>query len=231
MTTKLHCSLSSLKHWWNEFRFRRVRISFSWNVYILQRLSILSKNIQLTAGPLLNLKLHYSAPNLSPLLLLDLLQPFRAFNCSNPRDKVFGLFGLSQPHPSLLFEFDYSLSTFQIYINTAEYIIKSSNRLEVICTSEKSGCKGESGAHNGQDTLPSWVPNWSCTNLAGNLLLFRTKDVLGHWVASGTSVAAATIDGGLLTCTGILLGSIAKVISYKTPGTPFLLQLLTYKQH
>ncbi|KAG7009684.1 TPR_REGION domain-containing protein [Physcia stellaris] len=78
-------------------------------------------------------------------------------SASNPRDKVFGLLGLSDmcqsAHPGL--KIDYRRSIRDVYIGAATAIIDSTSSLEILrfCILKKEDSTDKS-------KLPSWVPDW-----------------------------------------------------------------------
>ncbi|KAB8293882.1 hypothetical protein EYC80_009361 [Monilinia laxa] len=166
--------------------------------------------------PLLDGKLHFSDPEAKPMELLELLQTFRKFECRDPRDKVYALAGLSAPHSKELV-IDYSKELSQVHRDAARLIIETTQRLEIICTHEKSGCNCPQGSHDKPSSIPTWVPNWSCiqegTALRPGLLRGPTAYQLDRWNASGDTSANAHIsdDGSVLKCKGILLGTITQI--------------------
>ncbi|TGO51907.1 hypothetical protein BOTNAR_0341g00050 [Botryotinia narcissicola] len=167
--------------------------------------------------PLLNGKLRFSVPTAKPMELLDILQTFRKFECRDPRDKVYGLAGLSYSYHQKLM-IGYSKSVSEIYKDVARLIIETTDRLEIICAGEKTKCHCPSGSHQGLSTRPIWVPNWSCiregTGLRPGLLRDRTADHLLQWNASGNMLIDAQFseDGNVLNCRGIHLATITDVV-------------------
>ncbi|KAI0139128.1 HET-domain-containing protein [Hypoxylon sp. NC0597] len=82
--------------------------------------------------------------------LLELLDATSNCAASDPRDNVFAVLGLLRDG---IFEGlipDYCLSTEQVYIGIASYLILRHNKTEIL-----SYPKGRSGS------LPTWVPDWS----------------------------------------------------------------------
>lgn len=169
--------------------------------------------------PLLDAKLHFSNPEARPIEFLLLLQPFRAFECQDPRDKVYGLVGLSTQYEQTL-AVDYSKEVSEIHKDVARLIIDTTQRLEIICTDERTGCDCLQVSHDQSSSLPTWVPNWSCirdlegTALRPGLLRGRTADQLHRWNACRNSAAQAHIsdDGNVLKCKGIYLGNITNIV-------------------
>ncbi|TGO53831.1 hypothetical protein BCON_0117g00240 [Botryotinia convoluta] len=167
--------------------------------------------------PLLDGKLHFSDPTAKPMELLDILQTFRKFECRDPRDKAYGLAGLSNSYHQKL-TIDYSKSVSEIYKDVARLIIETTHRLEVICADEKTECNCPLGSHQDLSSLPTWVPNWSCiregTGLHPGLLRGRTADHLFQWNASGNMLIDTRIseDSNVLNCRGIHLATITDVV-------------------
>ncbi|KAF5871539.1 putative ankyrin and het domain-containing protein [Botrytis fragariae] len=167
--------------------------------------------------PLLDGKLNFSDPTARPMELLDILQTFRRFECRDPRDKVYGLAGLSNTYHQKL-TIDYSKSVAEIYKDVARLIIETTHRLEIICADENTKCHCPSGSHEDLSSLPTWVPNWSCirdgTGLRPGLLRGRTADHLFQWNASGNMLINAQIseDGNMLNCRGVHLATITHIV-------------------
>ncbi|KAM0125845.1 hypothetical protein ACHAO1_010422 [Botrytis cinerea] len=167
--------------------------------------------------PLLDGKLHFSDPTAKPMELLDILQTFRKFECRDPRDKVYGLAGLSNSYHQKL-TIDYSKSVSETYKDVARLIIETTHRLEIICADEKTECNCPSGSHQNISSLPTWVPNWSCVREGAGphpgLLRGRTADHLFQWNASEHMLIDAYIskDGNVLNCRGIHLATITHII-------------------
>ncbi|KAF4828663.1 Heterokaryon incompatibility protein 6, OR allele [Colletotrichum tropicale] len=91
---------------------------------------------------------------------LQLVGEYRHFNATDPRDKIFGILGLTFSHftdalPG--FKIDYNVPVQNIYLAFATVLIGSSAGLEVL-----RHCTGVSNRQGfGGHILPSWVPDWS----------------------------------------------------------------------
>lgn len=84
--------------------------------------------------------------------ILQLLINTNACHATEPRDKVFALFGIvdsAQEHGLIA---DYMMDTEEVYTGITLHIIKSSRKLDVLAY-----CSGEKNVLS----LPSWVPDWS----------------------------------------------------------------------
>jgi hypothetical protein len=99
--------------------------------------------------------LRFAVSNLSDGTRLDLLylcSRFRHYLSTDPRDKIFGLVGLTDSDlESLNFIPSYSSSPEEVYIRLAESMLKSSDTLNIL-----SIPRGATKL-----SLPSWVPDWS----------------------------------------------------------------------
>ncbi|KAI1119264.1 heterokaryon incompatibility protein-domain-containing protein [Nemania sp. NC0429] len=87
--------------------------------------------------------------------LLNVVRACRRKLASEPRDKIFGILGILPDAIQKLFTVDYNLSVKVIYTNVVDFLLNSTERLDVICES----------IHFPKQTsitqLPSWVPDWS----------------------------------------------------------------------
>ncbi|KAK4464742.1 heterokaryon incompatibility protein-domain-containing protein [Cladorrhinum samala] len=84
--------------------------------------------------------------------LLDLLDNARDSHATDPRDKIFAVFGMIQCAPTLGFIADYNSSVEDVYIETALNIAEMHGVENLLMRAL--------GFRNHQ-TLPAWVPDWS----------------------------------------------------------------------
>lgn len=87
--------------------------------------------------------------------LLNVVRACRRKLASKPRDKIFGVLGILPDAVRKEFPVDYNLSLKDIYTNVVDFLLYTTERLDVICESiyfpkQTSVAK-----------LPSWVPDWS----------------------------------------------------------------------
>ena len=87
--------------------------------------------------------------------LLHVMRALRRKTCSDPRDKVFGILGILSPYTRSEFPVDLSLSVKEVYINVVDYLLSTTESLDVICESIHFPL------HTNSADLPSWVPDWS----------------------------------------------------------------------
>ncbi|KAG8165466.1 hypothetical protein KVR01_004018 [Diaporthe batatas] len=76
------------------------------------------------------------------------LEHFRTRNVKDPRDKIFGLLGLTDPSTRQLI--DYKLSKKRVYIGSVRYGLRTTNSLRPLMRLPES---------NHDTALPSWVPS------------------------------------------------------------------------
>ena len=106
-----------------------------------------------------------SLPDVKSLLslgdtsLLEVLQACRGRHASVPHDKVFGILGLLPEEIRDNFKPDYSLSVRDVYINVVDYLITTTERLDVICQSIHFPPRH--ATTTAADSLPTWAPDWS----------------------------------------------------------------------
>lgn len=89
--------------------------------------------------------------------LLQLLQNTRHYQCINPLDKCFAIFGLvSTTHlDSFMLHPDYGLRVTELYTYLAWFIIRGTGSLEILCL---AGLGNSNPA--AEPKLPSWVVDW-----------------------------------------------------------------------
>ncbi|KAK2768706.1 hypothetical protein FQN54_000562 [Arachnomyces sp. PD_36] len=91
------------------------------------------------------------------LHIIDLMEDFRAFRCSDTRDYIFSLLGMSNSTTSYLdhgLKVDYSVSVEEIYVRFAEAALLCGDGHKLLRSAEKRPRE-----HSGNN-LPSWVPDW-----------------------------------------------------------------------
>ncbi|KAE9365758.1 hypothetical protein N431DRAFT_429984 [Stipitochalara longipes BDJ] len=87
--------------------------------------------------------------------LLEVLRACRRKLTSDVRDKLFGILGVLPIEVRKEFPADYSLSTKEVYTEIVDYLLKTTERLDVICDAIHFPI------HTGSANLPSFVPDWS----------------------------------------------------------------------
>lgn len=87
--------------------------------------------------------------------LLEVLCATRRKLSSDPRDKLYGILGVLRPEIRNEFRADYNLSVKEVYSDIVDYLITSTERLDVICEAIHFP------PHTGSAILPSFVPDWS----------------------------------------------------------------------
>jgi Heterokaryon incompatibility protein (HET) len=101
--------------------------------------------------------------------LLDVLSRFRETECTDPRDKIYGLLGLAtntfgvQP--------DYHKSICEVYLDVARAYIDRTRNLDIICQSQWPLGGGKAR----RPDLPSWLVDFSCTE--STKILFAQRDI------------------------------------------------------
>ncbi len=117
--------------------------------------------------------------------LLDILARLRT---SQPpyddRDNVFGVLGFAADAEKLDITIDYSISTVDVFTETAKVILVKGQDLSVLsyCSPSSSGL-----------TLPSWAPDWS---LKEQFPVPRVLDAISAAVNEGSNMPNASASGG-----------------------------------
>jgi hypothetical protein len=86
------------------------------------------------------------------LLITELLGMGRHQVATNPKDAVFGMYGILQKLDSTIPPPDYSKSVEDIYIEATKLAIMHDNSLEILL---------ETSENRDLPELPSWVPDWN----------------------------------------------------------------------
>lgn len=124
-----------------------------------------------------------SLPNLRPIIereeepLLDVLRACRRKLSSDPKDKLFGVLGMLPERVRSEFRADYSLSLRDMYTEIVDYVLKTTENLDIICDAVHFP------AHTSLVNLPSFVPDWSHIPQVASL---------SHWDAYGFQAGADT---------------------------------------
>lgn len=124
-----------------------------------------------------------SLPNLEHIIerekepLLDVLRACRRKLSSDPKDKLFGVLGMLPERVRSEFRPDYSLSLRDIYTEIVDYVLKTTENVDVICDAVHFP------AHTSLATLPSFVPDWSHIPQVASL---------SHWNAYGFQASGDT---------------------------------------
>ena len=92
------------------------------------------------------------------LRLSDLIYTSRTREASDPRDKVYALYGLLQDNQRVSLEISYAMSVEDVYRSTVRFCIENEGKLDVL---------GHVPRFKNQSDQPSWVPDWREVSLSG----------------------------------------------------------------
>jgi hypothetical protein len=144
--------------------------------------------------------------------LLELLRKNRWKLASDPRDKVFGLLGLSDlsssTHPGL--KIDYNRTVGDVYIGVFQAIVDTASKLDILCFSIPVATQWnpETILGTSQTVLPSWVPDWNTSVPSFESCMYNT---LGSSAAGDTPASVEfRSDKGILCAAGICIGMVKK---------------------
>jgi hypothetical protein len=87
--------------------------------------------------------------------LLEVLRACRRKLASDAKDKLYGILGVLPEEARKEFRADYSLSVKDVYTEVVDYLLKTTERLDVICDAIHFP------VYTGSANLPSYVPDWS----------------------------------------------------------------------
>lgn len=141
--------------------------------------------------------------------LPQLLHAYRVSECTDPRDRVFALLGLSNlsasGHPGL--QIDYSRSISEVYRGAAQAIIEETRGLDILCCVSEASVDPDTGNYRArQPDLPSWAPDWNTCRGVFVTLASAYPDAK----ASNNSRPQVKFssDGNVMTARGYALASI-----------------------
>ena len=150
--------------------------------------------------------------------LLRVLRLIRAYECEDPRDKLYAALGMAMD----VYEDDivpnYTKSSSAVYSDIVRFYISKSNdhSLDVLGEVWRSA-PGTAFKHQHDRTLPSWTPDWTFQASLHPFEKVLNPDVYGGsknaYNASGMSNGYCYIDGSHLCLQGSLLDRIIRVSS------------------
>lgn len=86
--------------------------------------------------------------------LLEVMRACRRKLTAKPHDKVFGILGVLPEHIRREFMVDYELSVKEVYIKVVDYVLSTTDRLDIIREAIHFPL------HTGSAGLPTWCPDW-----------------------------------------------------------------------
>lgn len=197
--------------------------------YLLRQSSyesrLLNLDVLIVRGGVKALEIPRCDPSSNLPDLYTMISTFWTKAATDPRDKIFALVGLTTARDDPRFVIDYAASVRRVYINVVEYIITSTQRLDVICSMPRG---------NNDLDLPSWVSDWTVSVTEFGLSLnhiIRESGVPFGSARASTAEIELKHGENTLAANGILLDRIQVVGqkgSWKTlddfrSGIPILL--------
>lgn len=86
--------------------------------------------------------------------MLEVMRICRRKLAADPKDKLYGILGLVEEDIRIEFPADYSLSVKEVYTRVFDYLLCTTELLDVLCEAVHFPL------HTNSD-LPTWVPDWS----------------------------------------------------------------------
>jgi hypothetical protein len=143
-----------------------------------------------------------------PNPLSGLLLRYRYKLATDPRDKVYGILGLTSPSIQKKFAISYQKSTAQVYIEAVTAVIEEEKDFSIVLENKRPPAFDATADMN--YGLPTWVSNFH--NRGGNENLSLIDQFSDDWIgASGSTALVATVRGKILSTKGITVGRITSV--------------------
>lgn len=142
---------------------------------------------------------------------LEILFQFRRSLATDPRDKIFALYGLIENHlpPDMTISLDYSSTVREVYKQFATSFLTHSHSLDLLSIPRVQGRAG----------YPTWVPEWNASDGTPSWL-WEFSDILNYqktspnpWRASGDSESSPefSAEGNVLVIHGHVSDRISQV--------------------
>lgn len=122
------------------------------------------------------------------LELEDISDIRRSLDATDPRDKVYATLGTLHPRGQSEIVPDYSLSTREVYIKATRYLIRKTQNLGYwwsVCNR---------GSIKTVPNLPSWVPDWTATEVISNIYTPHIE-IVSEVTLLGTRLMGRFIQG------------------------------------
>lgn len=161
---------------------------------------------------------------------LEALVLTRNFECTDPRDHIFGIWGLAQDKEGLQFKPAYSESYEKVYEDFTRAWIAQHGKLDILGTVEAT-----QQSYEFYSVAPSWCPNWNVTAITSCLVrkdYIPTRFMSGIRDQSGKLYSADgnmdqdsfcaplySFENKALDCHGIIIDQI-KVVLGDAPDIP-----------
>ncbi|KAH7346049.1 heterokaryon incompatibility protein-domain-containing protein [Pyrenochaeta sp. MPI-SDFR-AT-0127] len=148
-------------------------------------------------------------PTSTCMPLEELLRAHWSSECSDPKDRIYALLGISSLKNSthLGLKVDYSKSTSEVYRGATKAIIEETGRLGVLCLVTEAGTHAVTKTYRArQPFLPSWVPDWNVHRRTA-ISLARTNP-LSKISENARAKFEFSSDGTCLDVTGLGISSL-----------------------
>ncbi|RII09756.1 hypothetical protein CUC08_Gglean005746 [Alternaria sp. MG1] len=150
--------------------------------------------------------------------LLRVLRLIRAYECEDPRDKLYSALGMAMDVYGDDIVPDYTKPSSAVYSDVVRFYISKSTdcSLDVLGEVQRSA-PGTTFEHQHDRTLPSWTPDWTFRASLFSFEKVLDSDEYGEsknaYNASGMSNGQCYIDGSHLCLQGSVLDRITRVSS------------------
>ncbi|KAF2757604.1 hypothetical protein EJ05DRAFT_395113 [Pseudovirgaria hyperparasitica] len=150
---------------------------------------------------------HERRTDCHPHTLMEAMGIFHNSKATDPRDKVFAFFGVSEEFVDgavvsgfVTVKADYSYTVREVFTQTTVFCLHMRNGLEIL---ERNGPQTEENAHN----LPSWVPDFSSPAPFNGRMPWSAID-------AGKAEFKVNLQQGILNIRAIRIGTVTSTFKY-----------------
>ena len=135
----------------------------------------------------------------------DLLIALRSFLVTDPRDKIFGILGIAADGTDPVYSPDYTSTLQEVFIRICRHLLVQNADIDQLCL---AGI----GTPREMANLPTWVPDWSATEIHNGLNRVPFHKV--GWSAGGPKSRASIHEHSSIRHAIVLRGRVLDSVKF-----------------